>query len=314
MAITHRQLEAFDALMSAGVMTRAAARLGVSQPAISRMIADLEESFGFTLFVRSSRSMVPTQRARTLHLEVQRSFLGIGHIEAIAVGLKERGEGQLRLGVVPSLLPVVSSALIAPFAASHPAASISIEVVATLNALDWASFRQTDLGITHEPMTSAGLTMTSIGRTQAVCVVPAGHRLTRLDRTVCPSDLLADPFISYKPDSSFRADIDRIFAAEGLLRDLRFEARTSAAVCELVAALGAVAIVPSPGPHLAADERLATLAFSPRLTADVVLVQPAGGASSPLARSFMAFACDQHVDFGAGTAAPDKHARTNSRA
>jgi DNA-binding transcriptional LysR family regulator len=306
MTITHRQLEAFDAVMSAGAITRAAAKLGISQPAISRMIADLEATVGFALFLRSARSMVPTERARTLHLEVQRSFLGIGHIAGIAAGLKERGEGQLRLGVVPSLLPVISSALIAPFAASHPAASISIEVVATLNALDWASFRQTDLGITHEPMAGAGLTTTSIGHTQAVCVVPCGHRLTQLQRAVGASDLLDDPFISYKPDSSFRADIDRIFSAQGHSRDLRFEARTSAAVCELVAALGAVAIVPSPGPHLSADARLATLSFTPRLLSDVVLVQPAGGASSAIAKAFMAFACDRRIDFGAGvTFAPE---------
>ena len=297
MPITMKQLEAFHAVMSAGGVTRAAEQIGVSQPAISRIIADFETSVGFPLFLRATRNMLPTARARTLHAEVERAFLGLNHIEMIVSALRERGEGQLRLGVVPSLLPMVSGELIAPFSRLHPAASISIEVVATLNAIDWVSFRQTDLGVTFESLSGPGIETSRIGRTEAACIVASGHRLTTLGRPIRARDLQGEVFISYKPDSGFRTEVDRLFLADGIERDLRFEARTTAGVCELVAALGGVAIVPSPGPQLSADARLALVSFRPRIMSDVVLVQPTGGALSPLARAFAAFAKGRKIDF-----------------
>ncbi|MCA3663906.1 MAG: LysR family transcriptional regulator [Methylobacterium sp.] len=297
MAITLKQIEAFHSVIVTGTVTRAADKLGVSQPAVSRMIADLESSVGFPLFVRSARQLVPTVRARTLHAQVERSFLGLQHIEATADALRQNGEGQLRLGVVPSLLPTISRDLIAPFVRLHPLASISIEVVATLNTLDWLSFRQTDIGITFEAMSHAGLETRMIGQTEAVCIVSSRHPLTRLGRAVEPRDLSGATFVSYMPDSGFRAEIDHVLAAAQVRPDSRIEVRTTAAACELVAALGAVTLVPSPSPQLAADNRIVMLPFRPSLINDVVLVQSVGPGRSPLAQAFVEFAAQRSINF-----------------
>lgn len=295
-ALTFRQLETFRTVIAAGGVTRAAAALGVSQPAVSRMIAELEQQVGFPLFLRSARSLAPTARARLLHAEIERSFLGLRHIGQVAEALRARGEGQLRLAVVPSLLPSVASRLVAPFAARHGAASVSLEVVATLNALDWGGARPVDLGVTFEPTTAPGVETRRIGRTEAVCVAPARHPLTRLHRDIRPEDLRDAPFISYMTDSMFRAEVDRLFAARKIGRDLRLEARTTAAVCELVAATGGVAIAPCPGPDIVADQRLALLRFRPAIASQVSLVRPAGVAS-PLALAFIEQALAAKVDF-----------------
>jgi DNA-binding transcriptional LysR family regulator len=297
MPITIKQLEAYHAVMSLGSVTRASRQLGVSQPAISRIIADFEESAGFPLFTRASRNLVPTARGRALHAEVARAYLGLGHIENSMQTLRERGDGQLRLGVVPSLLSHVSQNLVASFMRLHPQASITVEVVATLNALDWASFRQTDLGITFEVISGSGIETTVIGQTEAACVVPKGHRLALVGKPVHARELTGEIFISYMPDSGFRSEIDTVFSVQGVHRNLRIAARTTAAVCELAAALGGVTIVPSPSPQLAADTRLAILPFRPKLVSDVVLVQPSGGTHSPLASAFVAHATAQSIDF-----------------
>jgi DNA-binding transcriptional LysR family regulator len=299
MALTLKQIEAFQAVMVAGTVTRAATRLGVSQPAISRMIADLEGRVGFALFARTARQLVPTIRARTLQAEVERAFLGLKHIEVIAEALREHGEGQLRLAVVPSLVPIISSRLIAPFTKLYPTASLSIEVVATLNALDWLTIRHCDIGITFEVMSGRGFEIRRIGQTEAACVLPAGHALARRAEPVRSSDLAGETFISYMTDSGFRGDLDRALAQAGISFDRRFEVRTTAAACELVAALGAVTVVPTPGPQLAADRRLVMLPFVPRLTSDVILVQAAGLARAPLAKAFVDFAIGQGIDFQA---------------
>lgn len=296
MPLTVKQIEAFHAVMSAGGVTRAAETLGVSQPAISRIIADLETGVGFPLFMRSGRTLTPTARARMLHAEVRRAFLGLADIEAAAAALRETGEGQLKLAVVPAILPAVADQLLAPFARRHPDASMTVEVLSTLNALDPVAFRRHDLSLTFEPNQTAGLEEVHLGRAQAVCVVPAGHPLARSDRPATPADLVATPFISYRPDAGFRAAIDAVFAGAGLARDLRYEARTTAAVCELVAALGGVSVLPVAGPDIAADARLAVIPFSPSFETSVSIFRPVEPLA-PLADAFLAFAQERGLDF-----------------
>jgi DNA-binding transcriptional LysR family regulator len=296
MAMTFKQLEAFHAVFVAGSVTRAAAMLRVSQPAISRLLADLEASAGFSLFVRTARQLSPTERARALHAEVERSLVGLGQIEALARALRERGEGQLRLAVIPGLLSALTGQMLAPFAAAHPSISVCVEVAATLDALDWLGARQCDLGITFEPMSQPGIEAEVIGATEAACVVPRDHPLSRHAGPVGPADLGGWPFISYRLDSTFRADVDRLFEAAAIARDLRFEARTTAAVCELVAATGGVAVIPCTGPALAADARLALLPFRPVLSSQVLLVR-APCLLSPPATAFIDFIRMRRLDF-----------------
>lgn len=70
-------LKALDALLDECHVTRAAARLGLTQPAMSGMLTRLRESFGDPLFVRAQRGMVPTQRALDLAPGVKQLLAGI---------------------------------------------------------------------------------------------------------------------------------------------------------------------------------------------------------------------------------------------
>jgi DNA-binding transcriptional LysR family regulator len=70
-------LKALDALLDECNVTRAAARLGLTQPAMSGMLTRLRESFGDPLFVRAQRGMVPTQRALDLGPSIKQVLAGI---------------------------------------------------------------------------------------------------------------------------------------------------------------------------------------------------------------------------------------------
>ena len=73
-------LKAFDALLDERSVTRAAARLALTQPAVSGMLARLRESFDDPLFVRTQRGVVPTLRAQGLAGPVKRV---LGEIDAM---------------------------------------------------------------------------------------------------------------------------------------------------------------------------------------------------------------------------------------
>ena len=75
-----RQLEAFHAVMISGSASRAAELLQVTQPAVSRAVAELEAAVGFGLFDRVRGRLVPTPEGQTFFAAVSRSFVGLDRL------------------------------------------------------------------------------------------------------------------------------------------------------------------------------------------------------------------------------------------
>ncbi len=105
MKITFRQVDAFRTVVSTGSVTEAAAMLRISQPAVSRLIADLETEVGFQLFQRSGRVLVPTEEARLLVIEVRQAVSGMEHFKQAAIAIASFGHARLNL-VIPTALVV----------------------------------------------------------------------------------------------------------------------------------------------------------------------------------------------------------------
>ena len=91
-----RQLEAFSATMRSGSITGAATRLHISQPSVSRLISDLEDSIGFKLFVQNGRGLTPTLDGKTFYHAVEGMFMGMDRLEEFANSIK----GALKGGLV----------------------------------------------------------------------------------------------------------------------------------------------------------------------------------------------------------------------
>ena len=87
-----RQLEAFAAVMSTGSVTAAGRLLGRSQPAISRLLQELEAEIGYALFSRSPR-VTPTEQGFLLYEDVERALAGMRQIRERA-GEIARGQAQ----------------------------------------------------------------------------------------------------------------------------------------------------------------------------------------------------------------------------
>jgi DNA-binding transcriptional LysR family regulator len=81
-----RQLEALNTVAEHGSMTRAAAELGISQPAVSRLISDLSTEMGFQLFDRREGRLVPTQEARFLLPDIRRMLEMMDHLTLESLG------------------------------------------------------------------------------------------------------------------------------------------------------------------------------------------------------------------------------------
>src|SRR6516162_6471983 len=126
-----RQIEAFRAVVETRSMTKAAARLRISQPNISRLISDLERSVGFKLFERlPGRQLLTTDDAMTLYAEVERSFIALSQISEVAADIR-RGKGRVRIVASAGLGRQLAACAIRLFSAKYPEAAITLQMATT---------------------------------------------------------------------------------------------------------------------------------------------------------------------------------------
>lgn len=243
-SLTHRHIEVFRAVMTAGSVTEAAALLLSSQPTVSRELARLEFLLGYDLFERVRGRLKPNARALILFDEVQRSYQSLEHIAGRAHALG-RAEQAVRLSVL--CLPALSHALLpgacADFMASHSGVQLSVTPQESPLLEEWMSAQRFDLGLTEQVNQSpAGTQLLPLLAMDEVCVLPAGHAL--LAKTVLtPADFEGLDFVSLSADDPYRAQLDAIFATQAVSRRLRMETHSAVAVCAMVSAGLGLAIV-----------------------------------------------------------------------
>lgn len=289
MALTLRQIDAFRAVMLLGTLTEAALHLGISQPAISRLIADLEEEIGFKLFDRSGRRVVPTAEAQLLVDEVRRALVGLDQIKETALEIGRFRYSRLRLITVPSVASTVVTDLIREFASEYPDTFISLEVQSSDAAVEWVVSQQCDLGIITGSPESPAFASRSLVIGASHCILPKGHPLAAKE-TIQPEDLAGESFISFRPDSIFRARVDQIFQKHGVQRIMRYEARTTEAICSMVAAgLGISIVGPLGAPALKDfDHRFHMRRFDPSPEVELSLLWSTHRPVPVIAQQFIA--------------------------
>lgn len=278
--ITLRQIEAFRAIMISGSVTQAGNLLFVSQPAVSRMLTDLEHAVGFKLFTRANRVLKPTEEGLALYDEVDRAFIGLNQIEQAAASIRQYHRGNFRLITINSLASTIMADLIARFYEHYPDIAVSLEVRPSQRVFEWIVSQHCDMGLSMTPTDSASVITRRIATTKAVCVMPRAHALTAKD-VVMPEDLTGLPFISFTRDAAFRRQVDDIFSQAGVTRDMRLETRTAEGIFGLVSAGLGISIV---GQLFSDDSLPASLTFRPfrpEIEEELLLIY---SASKPLSR------------------------------
>ena len=259
-----RMLTAFQAVMVAGSVTEASVALGRSQPAVSRILAELETSLGYRLFERVNRRMVPTEEAVLLFKEVERAFQSLDYIAEAARAIGGKRRRHVHVAAMPaiafSMLPIAAQAM----ANAHPELQMMLEVRSSDWVVQSILRRQCDVGIAGLPLNDPGLRVAFIATAAAVCVMPRGHRLAARD-VIRPADLKGEPFISLGANYRTRQNVDRIFREARIEREIRLETQLSEMACLLVERGLGVAVVDPFTPLLRPDLRLDVRPFVPEV-------------------------------------------------
>lgn len=287
MRINHRQIDAFRAVFQTASMTAAGALMGITQPAVSRLIRDLEAEISLTLFDRSAGKLTPTPDAVALFREVRRSYQGLDRVAQAAAELGRRRQGTLRIAasVAPSFygLPPV----LAAFRAAWPGVIVSLHTASSPEVLDVVAMRHHDLGVAVLPAEGPGVTIEPLPVQNAVCVLPAGHFLA--DRAVVrASDLAGVPMLMISDYSYLRQRIMQNFEDSGVQPDIVFESSFSAPICAMVAEGSGVSVLDPLTARAYAGNRLVVRNFEPAVPYELKLVRPAGQPLSDRAAAFIA--------------------------
>lgn len=286
MKITFRQIDAFKTVVQTGTVTETARMLGISQPAVSRLISDLETEVGFQLFERSGRNLKATPEALLLVEEVRRALSGLEQIKLTASAIRRFKHAQLRLISTPAFSTLIAPQLIRKFAERRPEAMVSLEIQSTDVAVEWMVSQNFDFGIAPATLVNPATRSHPLTRTRSVCVFPRGHRLAGRKR-IGLADLDGESFVSYLPDSQFRFEVDELFKKSGVERVLQYEARTTDAICRLVAEGLGVSLIVTMGSLPGAGEDFEVAPFELDIPFNGALIWSRQKTMSAIARDFL---------------------------
>ncbi len=274
------QLITFATVVEHGGFTEAAGRLGLTQPAVSMQIRNLEERFGVRLVERVGKRALPTAAGRDL-LPFIRRLREEMEAAAVAMGRHRAGQvGRVRIGTGATAciyrLPPILTAL----RSAHPGLEIIVVTGNTPDILDAVEGGSLDLALVTLPAGRPGLSIEPVCAEELVCVGPRGGPSDGPSdgarppaAGVAPAALADQTLILYERGGTMRAVIDGWFMAGGIQPRPAMELGNVEAIKNLVAAGLGRSILPSVTVESPQDcERFAVQSLTPPLIRKLGLV------------------------------------------
>jgi DNA-binding transcriptional LysR family regulator len=280
-----RQIEAFKAVIENGTISRAAAALHVSQPAMSKMIATLEADADLALFDRVKGRVAPTQLGMRLYDEVDRIFSGVQQVENAIDAIRRDDQGRITIGVMPALSGSFVQQVTTGFLKRHPQAFCFVVSRSSQRIMEWLLTRKVDVGLVNSGLDNPYLASESLMEHPLVCIMPAGHALSA-QGVVRPADLDGLPFVSFDPETLTTQRVDTMFAEHGVRPHVALVATVAPTLCEFVAAGLGVSLV-HPLMVEGFGDRLVVRRFEPSIPYDFQLCRSRDGRNARLVEDFV---------------------------
>lgn len=282
--IKSRQIEAFRAVMLTGGMTAACEMIHVTQPAISRLIRDLERHTGLDLFTRRGNVLVPTGAAHALLDKVNSAFTGLSEIEGFARGLRQGRAGKLRIGALPAMVTFLPR-FAAGFLGCRPDLDMVLDILPSPMVREGVLNGSLDIGITAAPFHAPRLAQVPLDDF-AIVAMPSHHPLAA-QPVLGASDLAGQDMVRL---TKFHADLRHPVALElaGITFGRTIETSLSTVACTLVVAGGGLAIVDPFGADSFAAQGLTFRRFVPHTRIGTALIQSIDRPLTPAAAEFRA--------------------------
>jgi len=228
--ITHRMIEAFRAAITQGGISAGADALGMSQPAMSRLMTQLQDLVGFRLFTKDGRTVKPTDEALALMTKVHQSFLGLEEITRFSEQLRMQRMGRLSICAIPSIGHSIMPEAVDHLRRKYPDVIVSLTISSYLDVARSVRNRQADIGFTADKLSIGDLETVADFSADCVCI-GTSEWLPEDAAFLAPKDLLGKPFIGVT--GTFQSQLDALMSSTGRQLDVMVEASLFQTASEL---------------------------------------------------------------------------------
>lgn len=237
-------LKALDALLDECNVTRAAARLGVTQPAMSGMLTRLRDTFDDPLFVRAQRGIVPTSRALELAQPVRQVMQGIAALVQPAHFDPASASLTFTLAATDYALHTIAVPFLAALKQRAPHIRVSLVAVAHQGVQGLLEQGKIDLALLTPESTPQDLHARTLFREHYVCVLREGHPAVQSSLTLEQFCQLDHALVSWDGDA-FQGVTDKALARLGKQRRVTLSVQNFLVLPEILRASEMIAVVPS---------------------------------------------------------------------
>lgn len=282
-----QQLEYFHVVARLQHFTRAAETLSVSQSALSRSIARLENELGVKLFERKGRGIELNRYGRLFYAKTSLSLQQLEQAKQEVADLLDQDHGTISFAFLKSLGASFVPQLLGDFLGQYPRVQFELFQNATNAMLDQLEAGDIDFCLSTITETRPAVEWQHLWTDRLYAFVPAAHALAGRE-TVSPRELAAHRLIALKPGYGTRAIMDQLFARAGSAPQLMFEGEEIVTLVGFVrAGLGVAVLPPLQGVDLEGVVRLPI--DDPACIRTIGLAWNADGYLSPVAKRFKAF-------------------------
>lgn len=232
--ISLRAMRAFAEVMHTGSATAAARQMSMTQPAISRLISQLESAVGFELFYRDKGRLVPTTDGLRMLGEVELALSSFERLNNLARDIAGYSAGTIRIVAPPSFSEAVLADIVERFLQRHPGVEFSIDSRSPETSRSMIAMCHADCGFLKLPVDAPDLAAEPVMANGSVCVMRADHPLAKL-AVVMPEAIGRQPLILLGAGRRWRSQVDQAFAAFRLRPTVAVETHTHGSACALAA-------------------------------------------------------------------------------
>ncbi|MGQ3001103.1 MAG: LysR substrate-binding domain-containing protein [Hydrogenophaga sp.] len=280
MNVSLRQLRVFKAVASQGSFTRAGTHIGLSQPAVSRCVTELEQHLGLKLLDRTTREVVLTDAGRSLAVQLERVLEDLDAVLQESRGQATQRHGRVRVASSPTLSANLLPECIARCRSEHPGLDLLLLDRIQHDALASVLAGEVDFGVVIDTGARDDLQAETILSEPFCLVCPPSHRLARR-RGAKWADLAGESLVLLDHASGSRGLIDEALRLHGVEASVAQEVGHVTTIFRMLDAGLGISVVPMLALPPAGLQGLVMRPLLPRIDRHIALVRRAHRTLTP---------------------------------
>ena len=278
------QLRTLVHVAELGSLSKAADRLHIAQPALSRQVRMLEAELGIQLFNRHGRGMVLTENGHEVLRHARRVFAELDEIRMTSSNPDAPLRGHVSIGMPPTVSDILAVPLVAAFGERHPDATLRVVSAYSGFLLDWLHRGQVDVAVLYDPRSAKSLRSDPLLE-ETLHLISSAKGASLKDEKAEFSSLQDQRLLLPSPGHGLRDILERYADEKELRLNVKVEADSFSTLRNLVVEGHGTTILPLAAIHneLSTGRLVSTALINPTPKRKLILSYPADRPVSRLA-------------------------------